>query len=238
LAIDQKDRIWITNAIGDTVTRFPTSDPSKIEVFKTGGASGKGMAIDSQGNAWITNTLGEGLNLETKLKVLELKLTGNMKEVDRVLVDFGKTHKRGNIAMLRPDGTHAPGSPFTGGDSLWGAWGAAIDGNDQVWVSNLWGSNLVHLCGVRTDTCAPGMKTGDPISPLGGYVGGDMQWLTDVSIDPAGNVWVADNWQDSDSCFGHPPEAVSTRCGGNGVTVFYGMAKPVRAPQIGPVRLY
>jgi hypothetical protein len=238
LAIDQKDRIWITNAIGDTVTRFPTSDPSKVEVFKTGGASGKGMAIDSQGNAWITNTLGEGLNLETKLKVLELKLTGNMKEVDRVLVDFGKTHKRGNIAMLRPDGTHAPGSPFTGGDSLWGAWGAAIDGNDQVWVSNLWGSNLVHLCGVRTDTCAPGMKTGDPISPLGGYVGGDMQWLTDVSIDPAGNVWVADNWQDSDSCFGHPPEAVSTRCGGNGVTVFYGMAKPVRAPQIGPARPY
>jgi hypothetical protein len=236
LAIDHQDRIWITNAIGDTVTRFPASDPSKVEVFKTGGASGKGMAIDSQGNAWITNTLGEGLDLETKLKLLALKLTGNMKEVDRVVVDFGKTHKRGNIAMLRPDGTHAPGSPFTGGDSLWGTWGAAIDGNDQVWVSNLWGSNLVHLCGVRTETCPPGMKTGDPISPPGGYVGGDMQWLTDVSIDPAGNVWVADNWQDSDSCFGHPPEAVSTRCGGNGVTVFYGMAKPVRAPQIGPAR--
>jgi hypothetical protein len=28
--------------------------------------------------------------------------------------------------------------------------------------------------------------------------------------------------------------AQSTRCGGNGFTVFYGMAKPVRAPQIGP----
>ena len=51
LAIDQQDRIWITNAIGDTVTRFPESDPSKVEVFPTGGGSGKGMAIDSQGNA-------------------------------------------------------------------------------------------------------------------------------------------------------------------------------------------
>jgi len=41
------------------------------------------------------------------------------------------------------------------------------------------------------------------------------------------------NWQDIDSCFGTPPETLSTRCG-QGVTIFYGMAKPVRAPQIGP----
>ena len=31
-------------------------------------------------------------------------------------------------------------------------------------------------------------------------------------------------------------EALSTRCRGQGVTTFYGMAKPVRAPQIGPAR--
>src|SRR6202008_3090763 len=37
LAVDQQDRIWITNALGDTVTRFPASDPSKVEVFPTGG---------------------------------------------------------------------------------------------------------------------------------------------------------------------------------------------------------
>jgi hypothetical protein len=44
------------------------------------------------------------------------------------------------------------------------------------------------------------------------------------------------NWQDIDSCIGTPPEALSTRCGGQGVVVFYGMAKPVRAPQIGPAQ--
>ena len=58
LAIDQQDRIWVTNAVGDTVTRFPASDPSKVEVLPTGGHSGKGMAIDSKGNAWIANTVG------------------------------------------------------------------------------------------------------------------------------------------------------------------------------------
>ena len=47
-----------------------------------------------------------------------------------------------------------------------------------------------------------------------------------------------DNWEDIDSYFGDPDEALSTRCGGQGVTVFHGMAKPVRAPQIGPARPY
>jgi hypothetical protein len=51
LAIDQQDRIWITNAIGDTVTRFSASGPTKVETFK--GVSGKGMAVDSQANAWV-----------------------------------------------------------------------------------------------------------------------------------------------------------------------------------------
>jgi len=74
--------------------------------------------------------------------------------------------------------------------------------------------------------------------PAGGYKGGGMQMLVDVSIDPAGNVWVSNNWQDPQSCFGKSDESLSTRCGGQGMTVFYGMAKPVRAPQIGPARGY
>jgi hypothetical protein len=81
----------------------------------------------------------------------------------------------------------------------------------------------------------PGMKTGDAISPPGGWKGGGMQMLVDVSIDPAGNVWVSNNWEDPTSCY-KPDESVSTRCGGQGMTVFYGMAKPVHAPQIGPAR--
>ena len=140
--------------------------------------------------------------------------------------------------MLRSDGTQAPGSPFHGGGSLWGAWGAAIDGNDQVWISNFVGQSITRLCGVRTETCPPGMKTGDPISTPGGYVGGAMQMLTDIAIDAAGDVWVANNWGDFRACFGKLPEAQSTHCGGSGLTVFYGMAKPVRSPQIGPAQAF
>ncbi len=74
------------------------------------------------------------------------------------------------------------------------------------------------------------MKNGDPISPPLGYVGGGLQMQVDIDVNPAGNVWVTNNWQDIDSCIGTPREALSTRCGGQGVVVFYGMAKPVRTP--------
>lgn len=39
------------------------------------------------------------------------------------------------------------------------------------------------------------MKTGDAISPPGGYVGGGLQMQVDVGIGPAGDVWVTNNWQ-------------------------------------------
>jgi hypothetical protein len=52
---------------------------------------------------------------------------------------------------------------------------------------------------------------------------------TDLSIDPAGNVWVMNNWQDVDSCIGTPSEALSTRCGGQGVVIFYAWRSPCAA---------
>ncbi len=238
LAIDQQDRIWITNAIGDTVTRFPASDPSKVEVLPTGGHSGKGMAIDSQGNAWITNTLGTGMTLETKLRILALKLKGSaLAAIDQaVLEDLVGHPGLGSASILRPDGSPLLGSPING---IWGAWAVSIDGNDHAWVAQFAPSGgIVQLCGARTETCPPGMKTGDAISPPGGYKGGGMQMLVEAAIDPAGNVWAANNWQDPAACYRKAEEGLSTRCGGQGFTVFYGMAKPVRAPLIGPARPY
>ncbi len=41
----------------------------------------------------------------------------------------------GSVTLLRPDGSQYPGSPFTGG-GLPGPRAAAVDGNDNVWVSN------------------------------------------------------------------------------------------------------
>jgi hypothetical protein len=239
LGIDQQDRIWVTNAASDHVVRFPASDPSKVESFKVGYSPG-GLAIDSQGNVWVTDHFGSGPRGLAKLIELALvqKAGGNLDEKLTYTMFEQKGGKDGgSVTLLRPDGTEYPGSPFIGG-GLPGPWAAVVDGNDNVWFSNFAGaqSPIVELCGVRTENCPPGFKTGEQISPPGGYVGGGLQMQTDLAIDPAGNVWVMNNWQDIDSCFGTPPEPLSTRCGGQGVTIFYGMAKPVRAPQIGPAR--
>jgi hypothetical protein len=79
------------------------------------------------------------------------------------------------------------------------------------------------------------MVTGDPISPASGYIGG-LQTITAVAPDPAGNAWVANSWNDTEAGFSEVPgEAVSTRFASNTNVVFFGMAKPVRTPLIGPV---
>jgi len=57
LGIDQQNRIWVTHAVGAWVTRFPATDPNKVERFETG-YSGSGLGIDSQGNVWVANRFG------------------------------------------------------------------------------------------------------------------------------------------------------------------------------------
>lgn len=68
------------------------------------------------------------------------------------------------------------------------------------------------------------------------FHGGGLQMQTHLAISLTGDVWMMDNRQTIASCYGDPVEALSTNCGGQGITIFHGMAKPVRAPQIGPVR--
>jgi len=200
------------------------------------------MGIDSQGNVWVTNRLGNGVRggLVLAHTIEAIKTSGSGDEIlTKAMAKQTGGWSGGSVTLLRPDGSQYPGSPFTGG-GLPGPWAATIDGNDNVWISNfaMKDSPITELCGVRTENCPPGFKTGDQISPPGGYVGGGLQMQTDLAIGPAGDVWVMNNWQDIDSCFPDAPEAVSTRCGGQGVTVFFGMAKPVRAPQIGPAKPY
>jgi hypothetical protein len=242
LGIDPQDRIWVSNSGIDHLTRFPASDPSKTENFKTGGFNSSGLGIDSKGNVWVTNRFGNGLLGMAHLVDMgvRLKLDGVEKASDYLTKTMSEQKggkNGGSVVVLRPDGTQYPGSPFTGG-GLPGPWAAAVDGNDNVWISNfaMPSSPIVELCGVRTETCPPGKKTGDQISPPGGYVGGGLQMQTDIGVGPAGDVWAINNWQDIDSCVGTPNEVLSTRCGGQGVVIFFGMAKPVRAPQIGPAR--
>jgi streptogramin lyase len=242
LAIDQQDRIWVSNNISSSIVRFHVSDPTRVEKFD-GGFGGSGMAIDSQGNVWRADRFGSSERGRLKLVEMlgEYAIRGEKAATESLVHNLSAQKagywEGGSVTVLRPDGTAAPFSPISG-KGLAGPWAVAVDGNDNVWVSNLVSDStgIVHLCGVRTETCPPGKKTGDAISPPGGYVGGGMQQLVDIGVGPAGDVWVTNNWDIDAAAFGQAPEALSTRGAGQGVSVFYGMAKPVRVPLIGPPR--
>ena len=113
LGIDQQDRIGVTNAMGAHVTRFPASDPTKAEKFKTG-YSGSGLGIDSQGNVWVTNRFGNSDRgmFDIVENIAVLKAGGNSDE--RLAREMAKQHggrDGGSLTLLRPDGTQYPARP-------------------------------------------------------------------------------------------------------------------------------
>jgi len=120
---------------------------------------------------------------------------------------------------------------FRGGGVFW-PWGIAVDGNDNIWVANFGGPKsgligITHLCGAKPWTCPSGHKTGDPISPSTGYTSDGVTRLTEIDIDPSGNVWVTNNWlRDGFQHLENP--------GGHEVVILIGAAAPVKTPLIGP----
>lgn len=247
LAIDQQDRIWVTNGFGDYVTRFPAADPTKVETFKAGFFGG-GLAVDSLGNVWVANKLGSSERGRVKQVELMAAMKVNFDNDPDALNRAGKVMlpamatqtpgwEGGSVTVFRPDGTQASFSPVYG-KGIYAPWAVSVDGNDNIWISNLAtaSAGIVELCGFRTENCPPGFKTGDAISPPGGYVGGGLQMQVDASIGPAGDVWVTNNWQYYPAALEKVDEALQTLGGGQGVVVFFGMAKPVRTPLIGPPR--
>jgi hypothetical protein len=144
-AIDQKDNIWVTNILGDHVTRFPAADPTKAETFKTG-YSGSGLAVDSLGNVWVTNKLGN--SERGRLKMVEMAVAGKINfdgdpdptaRLTHSMVSAMYEQKAGweggSLTVLSPDGTEAKFSPVYG-KGIYGPWAVSVDGNDNIWVSN------------------------------------------------------------------------------------------------------
>jgi hypothetical protein len=81
-----------------------------------------------------------------------------------------------------------------------------------------------------------GIKTGDVLHR---FESGSIQLVTDVSIDAAGDVWVANNWSDVAAATANKGiPRVSTWGGGSGITVIYGVAAPVKPPRIGEAQGY
>ncbi|MDE5460389.1 hypothetical protein [Bradyrhizobium sp. CSS354] len=236
IVVDGQNRVWVSNSQSDTVVRFDAGDPSKTETFRAG-IGVRALALDSKGNAWVASNMSldfpppvipDGASIMEQFKIA----AGHMLKV----LETNPKMVTGVVNMIRPDGSQPAPMGFTGNKAVSVPWGLNIDGNDDVWIGNFWGRGVVLMAGDNTTSHPAGMKTGDAIHV---FRGGSIQMLTDVSIDAAGNVWAANNWNDLNGAAAPDPlRPTSTWGGGSGITVIYGVAGPVKPPRMGKVQRY
>lgn len=236
IVVDGQNRVWVSNSQSDTVVRFDAGDPSKTETFRAG-IGVRALALDSKGNAWVASNMSldfpppvipDGASIMEQFKIA----AGHMLKV----LETNPKMVTGVVNMIRPDGSQPAPMGFTGNKAVSVPWGLNIDGNDDVWIGNFWGRGVVLMAGDNTTSHPAGTKTGDAIHV---FRGGSIQMLTDVSIDAAGNVWAANNWNDLNGAAAPDPlRPTSTWGGGSGITVIYGVAGPVKPPRMGKVQRY
>jgi hypothetical protein len=234
VVIDAQNRVWVSNSQSDTVVRFPADDPSKAETFRCG-IGVRALALDSKGNVWVASNMSldfpppvipDGVSIMEQFQIAAAHMLKVLSSKPGMTT--------GVINMIRPDGTQPAAMGFTGANAVNVPWGLNLDGNDDVWIGNFWGRGVVLLAGDDTKGHPAGTKAGDAIHV---FKSGSIQMLTDVSIDPAGNVWAANNWNNLDAAAApNPLRPTSTWGGGSGFTVIYGVASPVQPPRMGLVR--
>lgn len=231
IVIDDQNRVWVSNSQSDTVVRFPASDPTKVDSFRAG-ISVRALALDSKNNVWAAS------NVSLDFPMPNVPEGASIMEQFRIMGSAGLRYPKptGLITMIHPDGTQSAPMGYTGGGVIDIPWGLNIDGNDDVWVGNFKGRSVVLMAGAEPKGRSANANPGDVVHV---FSGGSIQMLTDVSIDPAGNVWAANNWNFPMAAVGDPPAyATSTWGGGSGITVIYGVASPVKPPRMGKVRPY
>jgi hypothetical protein len=235
IVIDSQNRVWVANSSSDTVVRFPANDPTKVESFRAG-IGVRALALDSKENVWVASNM----DLQTPQPVLPdgISIMEQFKLITAAMFKYvmgPPARPTGAVNMIRPDGTQPAPMGFTG-EAINIPWGLNVDGNDDVWVGNMWGRSVTLLAGDDTRGHPAGTKAGDVVHI---FQSGSIQMITDVSIDPAGNVWAANNWNSLEAASGeNPSRPTSTWGGGSGFTVIYGVAAPVKPPRMGQVRTY
>jgi hypothetical protein len=75
-------------------------------------------------------------------------------------------------------------------------------GRDDVWFGNFYGRGVVLMAGDDTKGHPAGTKAGDVIHQ---FQSGSIQMITEVAVDPAGNVWAANNWNQQDAVMAYEP---------------------------------
>ena len=241
VAVDAQNRVWVSSSYNNKLTVFPGDAPDQAKTIEVN-LGGRGVAVDSTGHVWIAQqsnspqgALPPGAKMPPNIPANAPQPKTIMEEFEagaEYLLTNPNITQTGMVGLISPDMKVVQQNIAKG--TAYIPWGVSVDGNDNVWVGNLYGQSLTHICGVKPANCPAGKTTGDVIH---NYQSGVIQMTTDVIVDDAGNLWSANNWFDGEVVINPTYQGrTSTFGGGQGFVVTYGVAGPVQNPLMGPVR--
>ncbi len=219
LAADTTGNVWVVD-YGNSMISLLSPSGSAVN-GATAWGSGQlslpvAVAVDASHNAWVANQSGSTI---TRISADGSKVTqvACCNGASGVAVDQG-----GNVWVANFFGSSVSEVSSTGAVLLNGQTGGgvdhpqamAIDGAGRVWVGNFHTGTLSEFAGYASAT------PGAALSPASG-LGTDAQLGSPfaLAVDQSGNLWVTNS------------------NGANTVTVFVGLASPVKLPLLGPPQL-
>jgi hypothetical protein len=219
LAADTTGNVWVVD-YGDSLVSLLSTSGAAVN-GTTAWGSGQlslpvAVAVDTSHNAWVVNQ-SEGTITRFSADGSTATQISCCNGASGLAIDQG-----GNVWVANYFGNSLSEVSSTGAVLLNGQTGGgvdhpqavAVDGAGRVWAGNFHTGTLSEFAGSTSTT--PGM----PLSPAAG-LGTDAKLGSPfaLAIDPSGNLWV------------------SNSNGANTVTVFVGLATPVKTPLLGPSQL-
>jgi streptogramin lyase len=219
LAADTTGNVWVVD-YGDSLISLLSPSGSAVN-GTTAWGSGQlalpvAVAVDASHNAWVANQSSSTIT----------RISADGSKIAQITCCNGASgvavDQSGNVWVANYFGNSISEVSSTGAVLLNGQTGGgvdhpqavAIDGAGRVWVGNFHAGTLSEFAGSTAAT--PGM----PLSPSTG-LGTDAQLGSPfaLAVDQSGDLWVTNS------------------NGANTVTVFIGLASPVKTPLLGPSQL-
>lgn len=229
VAIDGRGRAWVTNAgnVGGSVTVLEYDDDSNtislVEDITNDGGSGT-----------LAGEFGDELTDGEKQALAELVFSLlDVSSPKTIAIDFNGdawvvNFELDSLLFIDGDSFEVQKYSYSG---LFGGWGMAVDGDNDVWVADFGAQAIFSICGTDSDSDAcQGHARGDLKYSIKSCV---FQHFTGVQVDQSGNLWAANNVETSFYSCDAAGNCTTTFQGGNGAVQVVGVAKPVAAPMLG-----
>lgn len=221
IAIDGGNNVWVASDSG-ILAELPASDRSAVVTFSVPAlTTPTSTAVDGSGNIWIANGAMGASTVFEVCGTNSSSCPGGLKTGDLIspaegfseggsplsvslaidqksnvwVANFNDSNPLGSVTEL-PAGVPTTPNKISGGDLVFPT-SIAVDGVGNIWITNQGQASLpprvVELCGANPGACPPGSKTGDFISPSGGFTSNTFASPAGIVLDQQNNAWISNS---------------------------------------------